>query len=187
MSRSSLEQIPSEAKAWLDQELKDRGFAGYDDLEQLLNIKLAEHGYELSISRAALGRYGKAKKDAQQQLLRSIEMAKSLNEISEDEADALGMANTAFAQSTLLDLQMKAQELADLDPKQLSAKTTLITKLIHCAADVARASTSQKKWANEINTRIRKAQDDATRIGKKGGMSAGNIDLLRQAIGRARL
>lgn len=184
---SSINQLPSEVKSWLDQELKDRNFAQYSDLEAALNAKLADHDLELTISRSALGRYGQQRKQAQEQLLRSIEMAKSLTEVGDDQADMLGQANTAMAQSSILELQIKAQELADSKPEDLKGKASLIRGLVHAASDIARASTNQKKWASEVNQRIAKASAEAEQIAQKGGLSTQNVALIREALTKARL
>ena len=171
---SSIDQLPSELKAWLDQELKDRNFKGYSDLEAALNNKLEGHGFEISISRSALGRYGQKQKQAKERMLNAINMAQSLTEVGEDRADMLGQANTAMAQSMLLDLQIKAQELADTDPKELATKATLIRGLVHAASDIARASTNQKKWAAEAKRQARKEFEEE---------AAKNIDDAAQARG----
>lgn len=184
-TRSSVDKLPPEVRAWLVQRLKELGFANYDQLCDELNQKLLATGADDEISRAALGRWGKQKKDAQERMLRSIEMAKSMSELADDDADMLGQAVIANAQSQLFELQALADELGDLDPKEKAAKATLITKIAHCAADVARAGNAQKKWNAELKARVKKAQDAAANIGRKGGLSAGNVDLIREAIAGA--
>ncbi|MFN4191827.1 MAG: phage protein Gp27 family protein [Tabrizicola sp.] len=50
--------LPPELKSWLEAELRARGFAGYEDLADALNRKLAEAGQELRIQKSALHAYG---------------------------------------------------------------------------------------------------------------------------------
>lgn len=185
MTRSTVDKLPVEVRAWLVQRLKEFGFGNYDQLCDELNHKLQAAGEEDEISRAALGRWGKNQKAAQERMLRAIEMAKSMTEIADDDADILGQAVIANAQSQLMELQTLCDELGDLDPKEIKAKAGLITKISHCAADVARAGNAQKKWNAELKARVKKAQDAAANIGRKGGLSAGNVELIREAIAGA--
>jgi Protein of unknown function (DUF3486) len=50
--------LPAELKGWLEAELRARGFAGYEDLAEVLNWKLEEAGLELRIQKSALHAYG---------------------------------------------------------------------------------------------------------------------------------
>jgi len=50
--------LPAELKLWLHEELKDRGFAGFEDLSEALNFRLAEAGQELRIGKSAIHAYG---------------------------------------------------------------------------------------------------------------------------------
>ncbi len=93
---SSVKTLPTEVKAWLDQELVRRHFTGYVDLAELL----ASQGYE--ISKSALGRYGKRFKAEQDQLRQSIEMAKAFAEVVGDDGAALNQTLTALAQQELM-------------------------------------------------------------------------------------
>ena len=44
--------LPSELRRWLQAELKERGFAGYEDLAEALNFRLEEAGLELRIGKS---------------------------------------------------------------------------------------------------------------------------------------
>lgn len=50
--------LPAELKKWLQDSLKERGFAGYEDLAEDLNFRLEEEGYELRIKKSAIHAYG---------------------------------------------------------------------------------------------------------------------------------
>lgn len=50
--------LPPELKRWLEEELRAKGFAGYEALAEGLNWKLEEAGLELRIQKSALHAYG---------------------------------------------------------------------------------------------------------------------------------
>ncbi len=50
--------LPPELRAWLQTELRARGFAGYVELADALNARLAEDGRELRIQKSALQEFG---------------------------------------------------------------------------------------------------------------------------------
>ena len=50
--------LPSELRGWLQDELRSRGFAGYEDLAEALNFRLDEAGLELRIGNSAIHSYG---------------------------------------------------------------------------------------------------------------------------------
>lgn len=187
---SAIEQFPSELKAWLTQRIKELNFGSYDQLWEELKTKLPDYGLEVSAtSRSAIGRYGKSQKEAKQRLLEAMALAKELTEVDDDQRDRLGQANVALAQQSLMELNLSIQELASCssDPDQLKLKAGLITKISHCAADVARASTGQKKWAHEVNKRLDAAAAQAEADGKRKGLSTKDVALIRDAIAGQRL
>ena len=50
--------LPVELKAWLQEELKSRGFGDYVELSEALNFRLEEEGLELRIGKSAIHAYG---------------------------------------------------------------------------------------------------------------------------------
>jgi hypothetical protein len=50
--------LPPELRAWLQAELRARGFGGYVELADALNARLAEDGRELRIQKSALQEFG---------------------------------------------------------------------------------------------------------------------------------
>lgn len=93
---SSVDTLPPEVKAWLDQELVRLGFRDYDGLTAAL------HGQGWTISRTALGRYGKQFKEEQKELKQTIEMAKAFAEVVGDDGAAMNRTLTALAQQELM-------------------------------------------------------------------------------------
>ena len=53
-----IDLLPQELRLWLQEELKARGFGGYDDLTEALNGRLEEEGLELRLGRSAVYAYG---------------------------------------------------------------------------------------------------------------------------------
>ncbi len=56
--RRKIDLLPREFRQWLQDELKDRGFAGYEDLAEALNFRLEEEGLSLRVHRASVQRFG---------------------------------------------------------------------------------------------------------------------------------
>jgi hypothetical protein len=50
--------LPAELRLWLQSELRARGFAGYEEIADALNDRLAEAGTELRIRKSALHEFG---------------------------------------------------------------------------------------------------------------------------------
>jgi len=110
---SSVIRLPTEVKAWLDQELVRRQFTGYLELESLLE----QQGYE--VSKSALGRYGKKFKEEQKELRQSIEMAKAFAEVVGDDGAAMNTTLTALAQQELMTVMREAKYNEDIKLPEL--------------------------------------------------------------------
>ncbi|KAF0674356.1 phage protein Gp27 family protein, partial [Profundibacterium mesophilum] len=57
-SPRKVDLLPPEVRGWLQEELKARGFGGYEELAAALNARLELDGLELRISKSALHAYG---------------------------------------------------------------------------------------------------------------------------------
>lgn len=53
-----IDLLPPEFRAWLQEELRARGFAQYEDLAEALNFRLEEAGYDLRIRKSAIHDFG---------------------------------------------------------------------------------------------------------------------------------
>jgi hypothetical protein len=53
-----IDLLPAELRAWLQEELRARGFAGYEDLADALNFRLEEAGLDLRIRKTAIHDFG---------------------------------------------------------------------------------------------------------------------------------
>ncbi len=152
---SSVKKLPSDAKAWLDQELVRRNFTGYIELAALL----AEQGYE--ISKSALGRYGKRFQAEQVRLRESIEMAKAFAEVVGDDGAAMNQTLTALAQQELMtviragkyddDIKLPALirsisslNRSDINTRKFQIEQAARSKALNEAADAVEHAAQQK-------------------------------------------
>ncbi len=152
---SSVKKLPSDTKAWLDQELVRRNFTGYVQLAALL----AEQGYE--ISKSALGRYGKRFQAEQARLKESIEMAKAFAEVVGDDGAAMNQTLTALAQQELMtviragkyddDIKLPALirsisslNRSDINTRKFQIEQAARSKALNEAADAVEHAAQQK-------------------------------------------
>lgn len=94
---SSIETLPAETRAWLEQELIQRNFTSYSELTELLQ----DQGLE--ISRSAVGRYAKRLKARVSNYKEKAEMVKSLAGVFEDDAPAIMQGAMGTAVTAVLD------------------------------------------------------------------------------------
>ncbi|SFQ14140.1 Protein of unknown function [Roseivivax halotolerans] len=124
--------LPSEIRDWLQEELKLRGFGGYEELAEALNWRLEEAGLELRIGKSALHAYGSEFREYAQ-----------LQEQAQDEiraflADAslgqeIDVTKALFQQLTTIAFRVQmamatANELPD--PRGMKDLTTALNNLI---------------------------------------------------------
>lgn len=58
-----IDLLPRELRVWLQEELKDRGFSGYEELTEALNFRLSDEGYELRLGKSSVHAYGQEFQD----------------------------------------------------------------------------------------------------------------------------
>lgn len=166
---SSVELLPPEVKAWIDQALarRDRTY------EQLVGALTAQ-GYE--ISKSAMGRYGKKFRDEQKALKQSIEMAKAFAEVVGDDGAAMNQTLTALAQQELMSVIREGRY--DADDIKLPA-------LIQSIAQLNRQNLSTLKYQLEQAAR-RKALNEAAETAEKSlqgrGMSREAVATIKREI-----
>lgn len=114
--------LPDELKGWLKDELKARGFAGYEDLAEALNFRLEEMGSELRIQKSALAEFGAEHRE----FVRLNEQAAAWTTewmTSEGLQDEANRHNILFQMITALAFKvMQSQMLKtgeQIDPKEL--------------------------------------------------------------------
>lgn len=167
---SSVEVLPTEVKAWLDQELVRLGFRDYDGLAQ----SLKEQGHE--ISRSALGRYGKNFKEEQKALKQSIEMAKAFAEVVGDDGAAMNQTLTALAQQELMTIVREGRY--DDDDIKLPA-------LVQSIAQLNRSDVNTRKFQIEQAARRKALAEAADRVesaANERGLSAEDALFWREKV-----
>lgn len=166
---SSIETLPVEVKAWLDQELVRMGFRDYSGLAQALK----EQGHE--ISRSAIGRYGKSFKEEQKRLKQSIEMAKAFAEVVGDDGAAMNQTLTALAQQELMAIVREGRYDEEIK----------LPALVQSIAQLNRSDINTRKFQIEQAAR-RKALNDAADQAEQSltgrGMSKDAVDAIKREI-----
>ncbi|UWQ00839.1 DUF3486 family protein [Aliiroseovarius crassostreae] len=124
--------LPAELRRWLQDELKERGFSGYEDLAESLNFRLEEEGLELRIGKSAIHAYGQEfqeyaalQEQAQDEIRAFLEEANL-----QDEVD---VTSALFQQLTVVQwkLQKAMSNPENLpDPRGMKDLTTALNNLI---------------------------------------------------------
>lgn len=176
---SKINLLPTQVRAWLDNELVTNGFGDYSELTDRLNEKLAEHQLEMSVSRSGLGVYGKNLKDRIQKIKHSTEAAKLLNETMDDDGDALALANVALAQDIIFNIMNQV----DPDDKDTKINIKEISTLFRALGNVSRASLPLKQWNKKVRDELaRKTKELANEINDVHGLSDEQAALIRAKI-----
>ena len=174
--RSKVHSLPPELKEWLDAELVKRGFGDYVQLAADLKARGAD------VSKSSLQRYGSPFEQRMAQLKMASEQARALVDAAPDDEDKLGSAVVRMTQEKIFTLLMDLE----IDPKDVD-----INKLFKNAAEIGKASVTQKKFSLEVRKEIeeaarKKALEDAAQqaseTGRQHGLSAAGVDALRTAI-----
>jgi len=174
--RSKVLTLPPELKAWLDAELVRRGFSDYVQLAADLQAQ------GVSISKSGIHRYGSQFEKRMAQLKMSNEQARALVDASPDDEDKLGAAVIRLTQDRIFNL------LVDLE---IDPETVDINKLFKNAAEIGKASVTQKKFTLEARAAIEaaarkkafeEAAQKASNTAKQQGLSADGVAALRAAI-----
>ena len=177
--RSKVHSLPPELKEWLDAELVKRGFGDYVQLAADLKARGAD------VSKSALQRYGSPFEQRMAQLKMASEQARALVDAAPDEEDKLGAAVVRMTQEKIFSLLM------ELD---INADDVDVNKLFKNAAEIGKASVTQKRFSMEARAAIeaearRKALEEASAVAattaKKQGLSDSGVEALRAAIAGA--
>ena len=175
--RSKVHALPPELKEWLDAELVKRGFGDYVQLAFDLKARGAD------VSKSSLQRYGSPFEQRMAQLKMAGEQARALVDAAPDEEDKLGAAVIRMTQEKIFNLLMEL----DINPEEVD-----VNKLFKNAAEIGKASVSQKRFSMEARAAIKeearrelleeqKAQLDA--LGNKGGVTPETRQAIREALG----
>ena len=177
--RSKVLTLPPELKEWLDAQPIRGGFSDYVQLAADLKARGE------SVSKSALHRYGSQFEKRMAQLKMSNEQARALVDASPDDEDKLGAAVIRLTQDRIFQLLVDLE----IDPESVD-----VNKLFKNAAEIGKASVTQKKFTMEARAAI----EDAARkkvleeqrakleaMPTKGGVTAETKAAIREALGIA--
>ncbi|SDI83837.1 Protein of unknown function [Pseudomonas flavescens] len=162
--RSKVAALPPEVKAWLDRELVDNNFSGYE----ALSAELAGRGF--TIGKSALHAYGQTFEDRLSALRVASEQARAVVAAAPDEEGAVNEALMRLVQEHLFKLLMTDGKPIDLP------------KVAKAVAELGRASVVQKKWQAEVRAKAEAAASQVEKIAKKGGLNAETVAEIRREI-----
>lgn len=172
--RDKISQLPAEVRAAIDRLLIDSGFAGYEELEQVV---LRAHGVQ--IGKSTLNRYGMKLQRRLDAIRASTEAARAIAEAAPDEADHRSAAVISLVQSSLFEAMLALEEAEDADPTE---RVKLLASAGRAIAETSRASQGQKRFEQEVRTRAEAAARSVETIARKGGLSDDAIQLIRREI-----
>jgi len=171
---SSMALLPEAVRREFESRLVANGFANYTALTEWLG----EEGYE--ISRSAVGRQGAKLKRKLASIQAATEAAKMISAQADDSEDSRSAAVMAMLQTELFDMLLLLQEAEDAKPDE---RVKLLSQASRAAADLSRASISQKKHAADVRAKSAQiAAEAAEESAKKSGMSAEGVASIRAAI-----
>ena len=82
-------------------------------------------------------------------------------------------------QTEVFGVLVALQEADDDDPMKRAKLLSTVAKNV---ATLTRASVTQKKWEQEIRTKVRAVAEAAAKIGKKAGLTKDAVDTIRREI-----
>jgi hypothetical protein len=164
--------LPAELKKWLQDALKERGFAGYEDLAEDLNFRLEEEGYELRIKKSAIHSYGTEYAEfVKHQDEASAWAAGWMNDNGlEEEAQR---HNVLFQMITTLAFKVMQSQMTkkgeEIDPKELH----FIGKMLK---DVMASSGIRQKLMDDERSRIAEEERAAMASKLDEAVEAGDVE-----------
>ena len=164
MKRSKVTQLPKEVKAWLDQALVENNFSGYEQLER----ELVARG--CVIGKSSLHRYGQQFEDRLRAVKLATEQARAISESMPDDAGAMNDALIRLVQEKAFTALLKMEEGAPM--KEIGLMV----------ARLSNATVKQKQWAAEVREKAESVAESVAAIGRKGGLSADALDMIRRDI-----
>jgi len=131
-----IDRLPPELRQWLQEELRKRNFAGYEQLAEDLAFRCEEEGVELRIGKSAIHAFGqefrdyaKMQEQAQDEIRAFLEQASMTEEAN--------VAKVLFQQLTGIQWQLQKAMMVEgnlPDPKGMKDLTTALNNLIRSSA-----------------------------------------------------
>ncbi|MCX8016332.1 MAG: DUF3486 family protein [Rhodocyclaceae bacterium] len=170
--RSKVDHLPPELKAELERLLADRSHGGYE----ALSAWLKDQGYD--ISKSAVHRYDQRVQAVMMRIRASTEAARLLAQAAPDEADEHSAAVLRMVQSALFDAMARVTEAAEeADPER---QVKVLAQAARAIAEASRASIGQKKWAEEVKTKLDAIEREAGKAGRT--LDAETLKAVREGL-----
>lgn len=174
--RSKIDKLPEKVRDELDRKLIRNGFGDHAQLSKWL----ASKGFK--ICPASVGTHSQRLRRQVERLRIARTHAKAIQAESGDEAGDLNDAIISMIQAQVFD-KITGIDLDELNPEDIKT----LKQMGHMVADLARAATSQKRFAQQYRTEIRKEalRDAAAAVrasGKKAGISAKTLREIEQKL-----
>jgi hypothetical protein len=144
--------LPDELKSWLQEELRTRGFGGYEEIAEALNFRLEEAGLDLRIRKSALHAFG-------QEYEEFVKYQEQASAWAADWMQEQGLAeeakrhNVLFQMITTLAFKvMQSQMLkegGEIDPKELHFLGRMLKDVMHSAGIRESLITAERKAQSE--------------------------------------
>ncbi|HUY26157.1 MAG TPA: DUF3486 family protein [Candidatus Binataceae bacterium] len=168
MQRSIIARLPEDLRKQLDQRIIKKGFAGYRELADWLSGE----GYE--IRKSAVHKHGQKLEERLKAIKLATEQARAIVAESPDSENTMNDALVRLLQERVF------QMLVDLEMEDLDGKKA--ATLARGIASLARASVTQKKWADEYAARLKTASERVTEEAKRAGLSSSSAEKIRAAL-----
>ena len=168
--------LPDEIRQELDRKVVANGFGGYIGLSEWLS----EKGYE--IKKSALAEHGAGLERWLRAIKTSTQGALAIAAAAPDEEDQRSAAVLSMLQTGIFDVMVALQEIEATAPEETVVRAKLYGDLARAVAELSRASVHQKKFATEVQGRVRQAAASATKIAKRSGLTEAAAAEIRAAI-----
>jgi len=176
---SAISALDPDDKVWLDRQLTDRGFCGYEEVAKLLQ----ERGY--SVSKSSVHRYGANLERKLAAVQASTQAAVLIAEAAPDDGDQRSSAVLSLIQTQLFNALVnfdEANEVVEGKPVDPAKRLELLSKCGKGIAEIAKASVDVKKHQIEVRDKAKAAADAVEKIAHKGGLAKATIQEIRKAI-----
>lgn len=168
MKKSRIKGLPASVKAWLDRELVENNFSGYDALV----AELKKRGCD--VSRSSVHRYGQEFEQRIEMLKLASEQAKAVVDAAPDDEGAVSEALMRLVQEKLFNVLLDFK----VDPE----KPLNIASAAKAVAELSRATVTQKKWQSEVRAKAKTVADTVEKAASKGGLSPDVVNMIRREI-----
>jgi Protein of unknown function (DUF3486) len=168
MKKSRVKTLPQHIKAWLDKNLVENNFSGYDALAAELKTRGCD------VSKSALHRYGQEFEHRLSMLKLSTEQAKAMCQAVPDEEGAVSEALMRMTQDTLYQILINFTP----DPKN----PPNLASIAKAVAALSRANVNERKWKKEVQAEAALVSEKVGAAAKKGGLSDDVVNQIKMQI-----